>query len=853
MKYVRDILLVLVTFILVFCTNTLAQGIPQDSLRNYLFAEKTDIDTAINYQANRLETGADSKIIRLIGNAVVTYKNMTLRAGLITIDMNENSILAEPVVDTSTINNGSKEPALTGFPEFSEGGQRMVGEKMIFNFVTEKGRVVKGRTEFDEGFYRGETLKKTSKEIFYVEGGVFTTCDLDTPHYHFSSGKMKMIQDDRVIARPIVLYIHGIPIMALPYGFFPNRKGRHSGILVPRYGQSLVEGRYLRGLGYYWAASQYWDTKLEVDFFEKTGFMLHSTTNYALRYLMRGSLSGSLLNKNFGNESKTRRWDINLTHSQTLSPTANLSARGSFVSDGSYYRDFSANRQQRLEREIRSNITFNKNWPGSRNSMSINLFRSQNLDTDGITETFPQISFRHGQEALINLFRSKEVSAAGSGSQEKRWYENIYFSYNSQFINRRSKFRSEESQPFTKESFAGIEHTLSFSTPIRLLRYFTLSQNIGYEEIWQDQTKAYSLDSTTNEITSKVDKGFAVRRTFDVRLGINTKIYGIFDINRWGITGLRHVVSPSVSIQVRPDFSDEAFGYYVSLPDTSGNVVKRDRFSGSFFGSTPSVAQRNINFGLNNLFQMKTEKDGRERKIDLFTNSLSLSHNFEADSLKWSRLSSSFRASPSRLFNFTLNMSHSLYKFDSVHGREVNRLLVKENIWSPLRLTSLSLSSSLRIKSTMFTSTERGAPAKEDSTAGELVDESTFGPNRFESNLSSGYGRGSSWSSNLSFSYSENRFNPANVTKSIWLNLDSNIQLTKNWRLQYNARVDLKKNILVAQDISIYRDLHCWEARFVWTPTGPNKRFYFKINIKSALLSDIKLEKRGGRTSVYDF
>ena len=49
---------------------------------------------------------------------------------------------------------------------------------------------------------------------------------------------------------------------------------------------------------------------------------------------------------------------------------------------------------------------------------------------------------------------------------------------------------------------------------------------------------------------------------------------------------------------------------------------------------------------------------------------------------------------------------------------------------------------------------------------------------------------------------------------------------------------------IVAQSLSLYRDLHCWEARFAWYPNGFNKGFYFKINIKE--IPQIKFEHRQG-------
>jgi len=65
-------------------------------------------------------------------------------------------------------------------------------------------------------------------------------------------------------------------------------------------------------------------------------------------------------------------------------------------------------------------------------------------------------------------------------------------------------------------------------------------------------------------------------------------------------------------------------------------------------------------------------------------------------------------------------------------------------------------------------------------------------------------------------------------------------------------RYDIEKSNIVDQRISFYRDLHCWEARFDWNPSGIGKGYYFKINIKAPQLSDIKIENRGGTTSVFN-
>jgi len=532
-----------------------------------------------------------------------------------------------------------------------------------------------------------------------------------------------------------------------------------------------------------------------------------------------------------------------------------LSAYGSFVSDGNYYNDYSGNRDQRLQREIRSNATLTKSWPSSKNSVSVNVSRSQYLDTESVRETLPQVNFRHGQEPFVNLFRSRNKKTS---ALDRAWYENIYFSYNSQLLNTRSKTRSSKDNPFTSKKFFGVNHRMTMSSPFKLFRYFTFNQSVNYTEVWQDQTKDYFLNETTNQIESRDEKGFAARRTFNTSLSMNTKIYGIFNVNRANIIGFRHVITPNISINYQPDFSDPAFGYYQEIEDTTGQVFQKDRFSGSSFGSTPSFAQRSISFSVNNIFQMKRLVGDQEKKTDLFTYNLSSNYNLELDSLNFSRLNSSLRASPSRLINVTLNLGHSFYKFDQASGREVNQFVFNDNPWNPLRLTNISVSSSLRLDQNILnfgSKSKKTTQAESDTTSDEFVDrtdEDLSFRNRFDK-TDQWVTQDIPWNANFSFNYSEQRFNPANITKTMWLNFDSNIRLTPKWRVQYNARFDLEKNVVVSQDFRIYRDLHCWEASFTWTPTGPYKRFYLRINIKSSILKDIKLEKRGGRGSIFGY
>ena len=154
----------------------------------------------------------------------------------------------------------SKKDSTYGFLQPSmieEDKDPLKGDSMIYNMETRQGKVIQGKTKADDGYYRGEEIRNQDMDIFYAEDAAYTTCELDHPHFHFQMNKMKMINNDKVVARPIVLYIADIPIFGLPFGVFPHQKGRrHSGWIMPSYGTDARWGGYVNGLGYYWAGSE---------------------------------------------------------------------------------------------------------------------------------------------------------------------------------------------------------------------------------------------------------------------------------------------------------------------------------------------------------------------------------------------------------------------------------------------------------------------------------------------------------------------------------------------------------------------------------------------------------------------
>jgi lipopolysaccharide assembly outer membrane protein LptD (OstA) len=836
-----------------------------DSVRTDTLRADSDLDAPIDYEAHFIDNLVEERITYLLGMAVVKYKNMTLEAGKITVDWNKRLLIAEPLPDSllpansqATDGANSNSPlgdslkqvgtkAERGLPVFSDGADRMTGEKMEFNFATEKGRVLRGRTEFQDGKYFGAQIKRVDENILNVSNGIYTTCDREEdPHFHFRSRKMKIIVQENVIAKPIVLFIGKIPLAALPFGFFPTRSGRRSGLIVPRYGESQLEGRFLRELGYYWAISDYFDARATVDFYERSGWFARGSFNYAKRYSFTGNISGSLTRKNFVlNESKERRWDIAFNHNQTLGPTASLRASGAFASSNDFYRFFSGNRQEQLRRELRSQATFSKSF-GGRSSLSLNLSDVKDLETGSFRRTLPQLNINFGQR---QLFGGQEPSTKGASAkiEDRPWYHNFYYSLSSSAQN--SYFKASDSAQVERRSAANHNLNLSLNNPKRFFGWLSLNQSLQVNEDWFDRATDYKPDTTLSKAVASEEKGFAARHIFSYNASANTKIYGTFFPNLGPVKALRHVVTPSIGFSYRPDFSDPRWGYFRQVTLRGDSTVRLDRFN----GSTPRGKLASMNISVSNLFQMKTGPEDKPKKIDLFTLNFSTSHNFAAKEFQQSDLSSSLFANPSQNISLNMSMSHSFYDYDST-GRRINQLLYKRHgIFSGryLRLTNVNVGASFRLQGRSGEAAGAGQQplAESQEEADELLPvpvQDRFTPEQYFSDTSV------PWQASFSLSLNINRSNPLRPTKTAQLSLsNADIRLTKNWRVGVSGQFDLLEKTIIDQRYTIYRDLHCWEMQFFWTPSGFRSGFYFRLSIKAPLLQDIKLERRGGRTSVF--
>ena len=102
------------------------------------------------------------------------------------------------------------------------------------------------------------------------------------------------------------------------------------------------------------------------------------------------------------------------------------------------------------------------------------------------------------------------------------------------------------------------------------------------------------------------------------------------------------------------------------------------------------------------------------------------------------------------------------------------------------------------------------------------------------------------WNLSMSYNYNFSKPTPDKSTSYSNVSLDLGFSLTKSWKFSIRGSYDIDMKQVSAPQITIYRDLHCWEMNFVWNPLGIYSGFHFEIRMKAPELQDVKVTKSGG-------
>lgn len=822
--------------------------------------KKFDVDAVINASASdSLSFDVQNKKMNLYGSGELKYKTTDLKSGIIYVDYNKNELEAFGIKDTSD----TAKVKLKQTPVLVEGQEAYEGSRLRYNFKNQSGFISMAKNKEADKVYEGEKVKKLDKNTYFVENGLFTTCNKDTPDTYFTASQMKVIQKDKIVARWIMMYIGGVPLpIVLPFAVFPNETGRRSGIIIPTYGEENLRGQYFKNFGYFWAISDYMDMTLTGDYYTKGGYGLHGRYRYTERYNFSGELTGGYSKITIGEKNDPARtdqtdWNLSWYHNQQLTPTERLDVNLQF-SSSNYFANNSISYNDLLSQNIISNATFNKRWDESGSSLTLNYSRTQYIgksqNAGDVHETLPSVSF---SKSIAYPFRNDDAESLTN----PKWYDLIGYTYSGQFTNNRNKVKD------VLTIRGGFQHNITVSASPKI-GYFSISPSIDYTEKWYNKRSKLedasyeTIDSLTgvktmhDSVKTSTINEINMVRTFGLGISASTRLYGIFNPNIFGIESFRHTLMPSISYTLRPNFSNGSWGYYDSYQAHNGKTVRYDKFQNEVFQGVPNMESQSLNFSLGNIFEMKIAKGAsdttkEQQKIQLLNFNAGVSYNFAADSLKLSDLNLDYRTQVGNWLNFSGSSSYTFYDYNvvgkDINGNniytKVNQYLVSEGK-GLFRLTNFSFSVSTTLSGEKFksekTEKKESKQQEEGFNAFQKKDYISLYDDAGKQDLTI------PWNLSLNYNFNFSKPTPEFSTTYSNISMDLGFSLTKYWKFTIRGSYDFDRKQISAPQISVYRDLHCWEMNFVWNPMGYYSGFRFEIKMKAPELQDIKVTKSGG-------
>jgi lipopolysaccharide assembly outer membrane protein LptD (OstA) len=783
-----------------------------------------------------------------------------------------------------------------GDPRLFDQGTILVGEAMRYDTCLRRGTVHNALTDFQQGgatwYLRGDLAVDSGSTRVYGAHAEITSDDHPVPDYHFATGEIKWLNKNVMVARPAVLYVHDVPIMWLPFIFQDIRKGRRSGVLMPRFGlNDLVRPtrnylRHIANVGFYYVPNDYVDLLVSGDWFASRYTSFRSQLKYRwLDQFVQGSFAYTRLDQLDQSAQSTR---IGWQHNQSFSSRTHFNASIDYATSGSVITTNTVN-PYLATASLGSQLNFDRRFDWG--TLNVGGSRQQALSTNQVTQNFPRVSltpspvnvspsitwspgFSFNNQQSFHL--AQAPLALPNGGVDSLFSDNRQTDLSFQTPLRIGSWNWSNSVTVSDHiSNARQEYVVTDSTvtPVRtrhLLYYQTFSTQIDWQTginlpslftgTWKLQPGLAIVNQTSagptaikNQFTGGQFLQQGKRLQFSA--GMSPTLFGFFP-GFGPLERIRHSISPIVSYQYAPGSKvSDAFAHAI---DPSGSAL-----------NAKSDPQQTISLGLSQNIEAKlkapagdTTTNRTAQKIRLLSiNTSSLSYNFEQATQRfrtgWQTQSLDNAFASDLLPGFSLHVTHDLWDgpvgLQSSHFAPFLTNIAASFSVTPATIRGIASLFGLGKKAAATPPAAPGAPAAARAdTTGQITQ---FGRTNFTGPGGIPVsGPAGTQGFNLSVSYSGTRIRPhpsdtvaTNVpffsgtggrqTLSVALGFSP----TPHWSATWDSVYDFDLQQFGQHVIRLQRDLHRWHASFSFVKT-PNGNFAFNFSVSLLDQPDIKFD-----------
>jgi LPS-assembly protein len=531
-------------------------------------------DDQINVTADKLSIGESGTQVEASGNVEIKRQGTTLRAEDVKVNRATQDVEASGNVSVDD-------------PEWKVKS----AESIQMNLEKETGDLRKADLFLEQGHISmsGERFQKLGGQTYHVDEGFFTTClcESGTPPWKFFAEQMDLRLDGLGVIRNGYFYVFDVPVFYIPYGFFPLRTERQTGLLFPKFGHSTTEGfRYQQP--FFWAISKSTDATMafDVETRARYGFLGEVRTMFDRRsdfrldgaYFNEGARKGeeqAIVDRTIADQNiPVNRWSAIGTHRYTL------------PADWLTFSDFAVYRDDLFTRELIERFDL----PGSEES---DIRRSRYSSSRfGFFKSWGDSHFR-GQWNFYQDFIQPDATTLHRTPEASFWGRRAFDAFPIEL-----RWQAQGVNYIRREGGDGLRFDLrpEFTLPFRVSSYLFGSASVAPRET------VYHLYQAVIAGDRNVS-----RETIELRGNIATSINRIFQVRSLGIVGIKHVIEPELSYLFVPHTDQSR----IPIMDDVDRMNRRNvltfavtnRFWGKFVGPLvdltpdPDVEPLNVSVG----------------------------------------------------------------------------------------------------------------------------------------------------------------------------------------------------------------------------------------------------------------
>jgi LPS-assembly protein len=417
--------------------------------------------------------------------------------------------------------------------EFKEGS---------FNVNDKTGEVHHGILFFKENnlHIRGELIRKSSGDTYKIEDFRLTTCDTETPSWSITGSEINVVKEGYGNIKNAAFRIRNFPVFYLPYMMFPAKTKRQTGLLLPQFGYSSLNGAGIE-IPFFWAISGHTDATLYERYMTKRGLM----QGLEFRYISDRNSRGEFLFDNLLDKIKVK--DLGELDQARISPFERTN-RYRYWLRGRLNQDLSHGVTARMDADIVSDQDYLREFE----SEFVGIEERPDLRSDfgrPLEERYS--SFR--RSALRVSRDGEDYSLQGSGYYYQMFdgatgattYQplaGVFYSFlPTRLLQLPVYFNVAADYNYTHRD-EGIEgRNLSInpeiSSPLRLGNYLILNPSLSYTE----NLETYDAPSGTQESV--------VKNAYQANLSLSTVLERVFAVDSTNATRLKHKITPSLTYE----------------------------------------------------------------------------------------------------------------------------------------------------------------------------------------------------------------------------------------------------------------------------------------------------------------